>query len=92
MSKPIDLDDGIGKRPRGFLRQVVSDAACQEPVRVLAGELLSIRSGIGLLNDGIDLHTRLERSYRFSTQATFPAADRDKIESTISSVVTMALA
>ena len=41
-----NFDDRCRKGLRGFLRQVVTDAAIQQPVRVLAGELLSIQTGI----------------------------------------------
>jgi hypothetical protein len=42
LSKPIDIVNRFSKGPRRFLRQVVPDAAFQESVRVLAGELLGI--------------------------------------------------
>jgi hypothetical protein len=45
-SKAIDCDDCFGECARGFLRQVVPDAAGQEPVRVLAGEFLRIRTRV----------------------------------------------
>ena len=38
----VDVDDGLGKGLRCFLRQVVTDAAGHQSVRVLAGELLGI--------------------------------------------------
>ncbi len=42
----VDLDDGLGEGLGGFLRQVVPDTTRDEPVRVLAGELLGVGSGI----------------------------------------------
>ena len=45
-SKVIDIDYRFSKRVRCFLREVVPDAALEEPVRVLAGELLAVRSRI----------------------------------------------
>src|SRR5262245_28917418 len=45
-SKSIGFDDRVRKRSRGFLRQVVPDAASQEPVHVLAGECLCVGSRI----------------------------------------------
>ena len=33
-SIPIDVDDSLGKGLRGFLRQVVPNAALDDPVRV----------------------------------------------------------
>src|SRR6267154_5420256 len=38
---PVDVDDGLGKRFRSFLRHVVTDAV-QDPVRILAGELARV--------------------------------------------------
>src|SRR5512134_3722613 len=43
-SKSIHVDDGVGERLWGFLRQVVPDSASQVPMHILAGELRRIRS------------------------------------------------
>src|SRR5271169_2656459 len=46
---PIDLgdiDDGLGEGLRRLLRQIVPDAACDEPVLVSPGEFLRIRTGL----------------------------------------------
>ena len=42
----VYVDDSLGKSLRGFLREIVSDAARNSPVLVLAGELLRIRTGM----------------------------------------------
>ena len=42
-----DIDDSFGKGLRSFLRQVVPDAARDEPVRVFAGEFLRVGLGSG---------------------------------------------
>jgi hypothetical protein len=47
-SDAVDVNDGLGKRLRRLLRWVVSDAARLEPVCVLAGERLGVRSGVGM--------------------------------------------
>ena len=44
--RPVDVDHGIGERPRRLLRQVVSDAAGDDPMLVGADELRAIRRGI----------------------------------------------
>src|SRR5580693_9134032 len=41
-SVTIDVNHGLGKRLRSLLRQVVADAAGDEPVVILAGELVTI--------------------------------------------------
>src|SRR3954452_9637780 len=41
-----DLHDRVGEGPWGFLRQVVPDPACDEPVLVLAREFLGVSAGI----------------------------------------------
>lgn len=38
----IDFDDGFGQALRGFLRQIVPDAALDNAVRIFARELLCI--------------------------------------------------
>ena len=38
----VYVDDSLGEGLRGFLREVVSDAAGDEPVVILAGELVAI--------------------------------------------------
>ena len=43
-----NVDDGLGKSPRGFLWQNVPNAACDVPVLIPAGELLRIGTGIGM--------------------------------------------
>ena len=42
----IDFDDRFGKGLRGFLRQIVPDAALDDPVRIFAGEFLGIGAGV----------------------------------------------
>ena len=44
----ISRDNCVGEGLWGFLRRVVSDPACQEPMRVRVGELLGIGRGIGM--------------------------------------------
>ena len=39
---PARVDDGFGEGPRSLLRQVVSDAALDDPVLVLAGEFAGV--------------------------------------------------
>ena len=50
MSRPRsnlrDVDDGLGERLRGFLRQVVPDAAVDRAVRIFAGEFLGVGGGL----------------------------------------------
>src|SRR5215471_9045448 len=41
-----DVDDGLRKSLRGFLRQVVPDAARDQPVHILAGEFVCIGAGL----------------------------------------------
>src|SRR5438034_9611777 len=41
-----DVEDGVGERLRGFLRQGVADAALDCPVRIRARELCGIRTRI----------------------------------------------
>src|SRR5690348_13346693 len=43
-----DVDDGLGEVLRGFLRQVVPDAARDGPVLVLARELVPVGGGLGV--------------------------------------------
>jgi len=42
-SKPVDISDSLGKSLRSFLRQIVPDAAIDDPVLRSAGE----RFGVG---------------------------------------------
>src|SRR5262249_44030425 len=42
----VDLDDSFGKRLRSFLRQVVPDAALDDPMRVFAREFLGIGTAV----------------------------------------------
>ena len=42
----VDFQDSLGKRPRGFLRQIVPDTTLDESVRVFAREFLRIGTGI----------------------------------------------
>src|SRR4029077_8202674 len=44
--KVVDVDDRLGECLRRFLWQVVSDAALDQPVLILAGEFLRIRRGL----------------------------------------------
>src|SRR4051794_8452882 len=41
-SKPVDVDDGLGKGLWGFLRQVVPDTSRDDPMLVLTREFLSV--------------------------------------------------
>ena len=45
-SKAIDFNDSIGKGLRRFLWQIVPDTAGDEPMRILARELLGVGSGV----------------------------------------------
>src|SRR5579859_3862123 len=57
-SGTVDVDDRLGERLRGFLRQVVPDAAGDEPVRIFARELAAIggrvrvRRAVGVAFEG----------------------------------------
>ena len=42
----VNLEDRFGKGLRGFLRQIVPDAARDDPMRIFARELLGIRTGV----------------------------------------------
>src|SRR3954465_923823 len=42
----LNVEDGLGEGLGSFLRQVVADAACDQPVLILAGEFLCIGAGI----------------------------------------------
>src|SRR5215203_2460096 len=42
----VDFDDSFGKGLRGFLRQIVPNAALDVPVRIFAREFLGIRPGV----------------------------------------------
>ena len=58
LSESVDVDDGFGEGLRRFLRQIVSDAACDEPMLVFAGEFravgghLRMRRAIGIAFHG----------------------------------------
>jgi len=41
-----DVDDGLGKGLRGFLRQIVSDTVLDQPMLVLAGKFLGVSAGV----------------------------------------------
>src|SRR3954467_15748408 len=41
-----DIDDSFGKGLRSLLRQIVPDAALDEPVLILAREFLGVRAGL----------------------------------------------
>ena len=43
----VHLDDGLGKGLGSFLRQVVTDTAVNEAVRILAGEFVGVGTGFG---------------------------------------------
>ena len=45
-SETVDVDDRLGESLRGFLRQVVTDAAADDPVRILARKLLAVGVGV----------------------------------------------
>jgi hypothetical protein len=45
-SEGVDINDGLGKALRSFLRQIVPDAAIDGPVRVLAREFAGIGAGL----------------------------------------------
>jgi hypothetical protein len=40
----VDFDDSFGERMRGFLREIVPDAACDNPECIFAGEFFAIGS------------------------------------------------
>src|SRR5215217_6162417 len=42
----VDFDDSFGKGLRGFLRQIVANAALDDPVRIFAREFLGIGPGV----------------------------------------------
>src|SRR5713226_3829016 len=42
----VDFDDGCGEGLRGFLRQIVPDAALDDPVRIFTREFLGIGTGV----------------------------------------------
>src|SRR5829696_7798580 len=42
----VDFDDSFGKGLRGFLRQIVPNAALDDPVRIFAREFLGIGPGV----------------------------------------------
>ncbi len=42
----VNFDNSVGKGLRRFLRQIVPDAALDEPVRIFAGEFLGIGTGV----------------------------------------------
>jgi hypothetical protein len=42
----VDFYDSVRKVLRGFLRQIVPDAALDDPVRIFAREFLGIRTGV----------------------------------------------
>ena len=44
-SKTVDIDNGLCEGLRSFLRQIVANAARDEPGIILAGELIAIRCG-----------------------------------------------
>ena len=53
----VDVNDGLRKGLRSFLRQIVPDAARDSAVRVVACELLCIRSGLRMWSAiGIAFH------------------------------------
>ena len=59
----VDLDDGLGKLLRGFLREVVPNAARDDPVLIFAREFpgigtgLRVRGTIGIAFEGNGGHT-----------------------------------
>src|SRR6266478_2523914 len=63
----IDFDDGLGKGQRGLLRKIVSDAALDSPVRILAREFPGIGTGVRMRRDGSDAngrdHTQPQRAF-----------------------------
>src|ERR1700681_3232796 len=42
----VNVDYSLGEGLRGFLRQIVTDAALDDPVRVVAREFLGIGTGV----------------------------------------------
>ena len=46
MPSRSDVDDGLGKLLRRFLREIVADAAFDDPVRIDAREFLGVGAGI----------------------------------------------
>src|SRR5919106_6027865 len=45
-SVPVDVENCLGKGLRRFLRQIMSDAALDRPVRILGRKFLGIRTGV----------------------------------------------
>jgi hypothetical protein len=45
-SKAIDLDDSLNKRLRGFLQQIVANAARDHPMGIFARELRTLRTAV----------------------------------------------
>jgi hypothetical protein len=42
----VDVDDSFGKRLGRFLRQIVTDAALDDPVRIFAGEFHGVGTAL----------------------------------------------
>src|SRR5215475_8510740 len=59
----VDFDDSLGKGLRSFLRQIVPDAALDDAVRILAGEFLGIRTGVGMRST-VGITLKGHRRYR----------------------------
>jgi hypothetical protein len=47
-SKAIDINDGLSECLRGFLGQIVTNSATDEPVLIFTREFLGVRAGVGV--------------------------------------------
>src|SRR5215212_6450860 len=85
----VDFDDSFGKGLRGFLRQIVPNAALDDPVRIFAREFLGIGTGvrvgcsIGITFKGNGEHvmtgpsaSRFSRSSYFGSPSARPSRQR----------------
>src|SRR4029450_13586237 len=56
-SVAVDIDHRLGKSLRGLLRQIVPDARCEVPVRILAREFRRVSTGLDVERAiGVALH------------------------------------
>src|SRR5689334_13644805 len=85
----IHVHDSLGKGLRRFLRQIMPDAALDSPVRIFAGEFLSVRTrvrmrrAIGITFKGDGGHgdhrkfgKRFSRSSYFASPSASPRRQR----------------
>src|SRR5215208_2661746 len=64
----VDFDDSFGKGLRGFLRQIVPNAARDDPVRIFAREFLGIGTGVRV---GCTIGISFERNGGHGDDRTF---------------------